>query len=56
MTYHVTFFLVRNFLGDPINTEFEQIGWFSLEELDTLQHLSGNANVLRKITEEGFPK
>lgn len=55
-TYHVTFFIVRKFTGEPMNTEFEEIGWFSLEELTRLQHLSGNANILRKIKEEGLPK
>ena len=55
-TYHVTFFLINNFLGEPRNTEFEQIGWFSVIELNSLQHLSGNANILRKIQEEGLPK
>jgi len=56
MTYHVTFFYVKDFLGEPVNTEFEEIRWFSLEELDIIQQLSGNANILRKIKEKGFPK
>jgi 8-oxo-dGTP diphosphatase len=54
--YHVTFFLVRDFLGEPVNTEFEKIGWFTLAELKPLQHLSGNANILRKIQKEGLPE
>jgi len=56
MTYHVSFFLVKNFEGELVNTEFEDIRWFTLSELDSLQHLSGNANILRKIKEEGLPR
>jgi 8-oxo-dGTP diphosphatase len=54
-TYHVTFFLVRNFSGEPVNTEFESIGWFDEKELESLLHLSGNANILQKIKAEGLP-
>ncbi|MDP4219765.1 MAG: NUDIX domain-containing protein [Bacteroidota bacterium] len=56
MTYHVTFFLVRDFQGEPVNTEFADIKWFAPEELRSLQHLSGNANILQKILSEGIPK
>ncbi|MEI8134391.1 MAG: NUDIX domain-containing protein [bacterium] len=55
ITYHVTFFHVSNFEGIPQNTEFEEIGWFGVDELRDLQHLSGNSNILRKIREEGLP-
>ena len=55
-TYHVTFFLIRQFNGDLVNTEFEEIRWFKVDELNAIQHLSGNANILRKIKEEGLPK
>ncbi len=55
LTYHVTFFLVRNFEGEIVNTEFNAIGWFSAPELDFIQQLSGNLNILEKIAEEGLP-
>lgn len=56
ITYHVTFFLVKDFHGEPVNTEFHTIGWFSSPELDFLQQLSGNLNILEKIATEGLPR
>jgi 8-oxo-dGTP diphosphatase len=55
LTYHVTFFLVREFEGEPVNTEFNAIDWFTASELDFIQQLSGNLNILEKIAEEGLP-
>lgn len=55
LTYHVTFFLVREFQGELVNTEFNEIGWFTTAELDFIQQLSGNLNILEKIAEEGIP-
>lgn len=55
LTYHVTFFHVRVFQGDLVNTEFNEIGWFTAAELDFIQQLSGNLNILEKIAEEGLP-
>ena len=54
-TYDVTFFVANQFNGEPVNTEFEDILWVTPETLPTLQHLSGNANVIAKLLEEGFP-
>jgi 8-oxo-dGTP diphosphatase len=56
LTYQVTFFLVRDFEGEPVNTEFNEIGWFTAPELDFIQHLSGNLNILEKIAAEGLPE
>ncbi len=56
LTYHVTFFLVRNYEGEIVNTEFNDIGWFTAPELDFIQQLSGNLNILEKIAEEGLPE
>ena len=56
LTYHVTFFLVRLYEGEMVNTEFNEIGWFKAEELDFIQQLSGNLNILEKIAEEGLPE
>jgi len=55
LTYHVTFFVARNFEGELVNTEFNAIGWFTAAELDFIQQLSGNLNILEKIAEEGLP-
>ncbi len=55
LTYHVTFFHVGVFQGDLVNTEFNEIGWFTAAELDFIQQLSGNLNILEKIAEEGLP-
>jgi 8-oxo-dGTP diphosphatase len=56
LTYHVTFFLVRQFEGELVNTEFNAIGWFTAPELDFIQQLSGNLNILEKIADEGIPE
>lgn len=55
LTYDVTFFLVRDFEGELVNTEFNALGWFTAPELDFIQQLSGNLNILEKIAEEGLP-
>ena len=55
LTYHVTFFLVRSYEGELVNTEFNEIAWFTAEELDFIQQLSGNLNILEKIAAEGLP-
>src|SRR5438309_2120944 len=39
-TYHVTFFVINNFSGELVNIEFEEIRWFSLKQLEDIQHLS----------------
>lgn len=54
-TYDVTFYIVDSFEGEPVNTEFEAIQWVIPQSLPTLQHLSGNANIIAKLLKEGFP-
>ena len=56
ITYHVTFYLLRDFEGEPVNTEFHDIAWFDAPGLDFIQQLSGNLNILEKIAEEGIPE
>jgi 8-oxo-dGTP diphosphatase len=56
LTYHVTFFLIREYDGEPVNLEFNKIGWFTAPELDFIQQLSGNLNILEKIAAEGLPE
>ena len=55
MTYHVTFFVSTEFSGDIVNTEFNDVGWFSSEELRHLLHLSGNRQIIEKLISEGIP-
>jgi 8-oxo-dGTP diphosphatase len=55
ITYHVTFYIVPDYSGELVNTEFNSIGWFSVEELRELQHLSGNSNILNRLYTEGIP-
>ncbi|HYM19466.1 MAG TPA: NUDIX domain-containing protein [Candidatus Kapabacteria bacterium] len=54
-TYHVTFFVINMFSGDPVNTEFNSIDWFTSEELRNILHLSGNKQVIEKLIAEGIP-
>jgi 8-oxo-dGTP diphosphatase len=54
-TYDVTFFIVSDFTGEPVNTEFADIMWVTKDIMPTLQHLQGNANILEKLQTEGFP-
>ena len=55
ITYHVTFFIVRQFRGEPVNTEFNAIDWIVAAKMSTLLHLSGNAQIIEKLMTEGFP-
>ncbi len=55
MTYHVTFFVCSSFLGEPVNTEFNSIGWFDMIELRNILHLSGNRQIIERLTREGIP-
>ncbi|MBS1903368.1 MAG: NUDIX domain-containing protein [Bacteroidetes bacterium] len=55
ITYHVTFFIVTSITGEPVNTEFNAIGWFSASELSSLLHLSGNTQIIRRLVTEGIP-
>jgi 8-oxo-dGTP diphosphatase len=55
VTYHVTFFVVHEFEGEPVNTEFNDIRWVTPEMMPTLRHLSGNAQIIHKLLTEGYP-
>lgn len=54
-TYDVAFYIVSDFVGEPVNTEFQEIMWVSQSVMPTLLHLQGNVNVLEKLRIEGFP-
>lgn len=55
-TYFITYFLVREFKGEPQNLEFHDVRWLSLEDMDALQHLSGNFRILERLKSEGIPR
>ncbi len=55
MIYDVRYFLVRQWVGEITNLEFNQLSWVSEEILPTLTHLSGNANILARLSREGIP-
>ena len=56
ITYDISYFLVREWKGEVYNREFNQVGWINSELLPTLQHLSGNANILDRLSREGIPR
>ena len=56
MTYDVRYFLVREWANEITDLEFNRILWVSEDVLPSLTHLSGNTNILERLTREGFPK
>ena len=56
LTYDITYFLVWRFSPEPQNLEFNAIDWFTLDALKTLEHLTGNERILKKLYREGLPR
>jgi 8-oxo-dGTP diphosphatase len=56
MTYNISYFLVHSWQGEILNREFNQLTWVNTEMLPTLLHLSGNANILNRLMQEGIPR
>ena len=56
LTYDITYFLVYEFEPEPVNKEFNAIGWIDEETLPTLLHLSGNDRILKQFYEHGIPQ
>jgi 8-oxo-dGTP diphosphatase len=56
LTYDINYFLVDATELEPVNLEFNAIQWVDIATLPSLQHLSGNDRILKKITEEGVPR
>jgi 8-oxo-dGTP diphosphatase len=48
--FEVSYFLVRDFSGEPQNNIFEQIRWLALEELKKLDNLEGNRSFIERLT------
>jgi 8-oxo-dGTP diphosphatase len=47
--FHVTFFSVVDFSGEPENNVFEDIRWLTLEEMEPMDILEGNRPVVRSL-------
>jgi mutator protein MutT len=41
-SFRITYFLVRQYTGQPVNRTFEEIRWVTPEELQTMDVLAGN--------------
>ncbi len=56
--FRITYFIVRQFSGEPVNRSFEEIRWVTPEELEALDVLNGNREAIallvrRKREDEG---
>jgi len=51
-TVEVTYCFVSDFIGTPENRAFEEIRWVSLEELRTMDILSGNRAFISKLADD----
>lgn len=56
LTYDITYFVVREFSPEPVNLEFNSIGWITEDVLPTLTHLSGNDRILSQFYLLGIPR
>lgn len=52
MEYDLYYSLIEKFSGEASNNDFNALGWFSIEELKKLEHLSGNSRLLELIYSE----
>lgn len=48
---HLEFYEVRDFSGDPVNVQFEQIAWEERRNLPSYDFLEGDANFVRKLSD-----
>jgi 8-oxo-dGTP diphosphatase len=48
------FFEVRNFVGEPVNLEFEQIRWLRPDELTALDFLEADLPLVAKLAGESL--
>jgi 8-oxo-dGTP diphosphatase len=57
--FRVTYFLVHDYTGQPVNRTFEEIRWVTPEELQTMDVLAGNHEAIdllvRRKREDGSP-
>ncbi len=44
--FRITYFIVRQFTGEPVNRSFEEIRWVTPEELEALDVLDGNRQAI----------
>ena len=48
-TFHVHYYIVRDFAGEPENLAFEQIRWVRPEELPKIDMLEGNREAINRL-------
>jgi 8-oxo-dGTP diphosphatase len=54
--FRVSYFLIRNFSGTPVNHAFEQIRWVSAGELQTMDILEGNRKAVEFLVANATEK
>jgi len=48
-TVHLTFFLVTDFVPEPINLQFNQIDWAEIDSLDDYDFLEGDQSLINLL-------
>jgi 8-oxo-dGTP diphosphatase len=49
VTVNLQFYLVNNFVPDPMNLEFNAIEWVSIEDLDAYDFLEGDRSIINYL-------
>lgn len=49
VTVNLQFYLVNNFVPDPMNLEFNAIAWVSIEDLDAYDFLEGDKSIINYL-------
>ncbi|MBD3276262.1 MAG: NUDIX domain-containing protein [Candidatus Marinimicrobia bacterium] len=49
VTVDLQFYLVKNFVPDPMNLEFNAIAWVSIEDLDAYDFLEGDRSIINYL-------
>ena len=54
VTVNLQFYLVKNFVPDPMNLEFNAIAWVSIEDLDAYDFLEGDKSIINYLQFSGI--
>lgn len=54
--YRVFYFLIRSFIGNPVNHAFEQIKWVTPGELESMDILEGNREAVEILVRDAMEK
>lgn len=49
VTVNLQFYLVNNFVPDPMNLEFNAVAWVSIEDLDAYDFLEGDRSIINYL-------